>query len=441
NHLPGASVFPANHLGAEAFQQLSPLTCSACHGDTGRHTAVLSGREKAPGSEIGLARLSKLAPAAQRDVCARCHLQGDARIDLVGGKPSSGAPLAGQIPVLVTSSAGDDFRFVGQLERLALSACFRGSTAMTCTSCHEPHRGAAAQGVESFDARCAGCHRLSPSHSSLTVSEVTGEPARSRAGCVDCHVGRSQPFDLPHVRSADHFIRRRIPRPRPDVPHRQFTDPKAEPVLFDEGRLAGALQTADGKRWLSGVLGMGLVSMGRFEEAAPHFDAFPAPGSPAAIRPSVGSGSGLVPLETQTSFHTLRAMVAMTRGQLEPAKAAFTDALTLDRLSAAALLGRARLRFDTRDVRGALEDTQAVIEAFPAAEQPWDLRVEMAERAGRADLALAGLRASTRRWPSNPEAWLKLGLLLRQQGDIEGSKRALDRARSLSPSLAASPPK
>lgn len=180
---------------------------------------------------------------------------------------------------------------------------------------------------------------------------------------------------------------------------------------------------------------MGLVSMGRFEEAARYFDEFPPPGSPAAIRSSVPSDSGLVPLETQTSFHTVRAMILMTRGQFEPAKGAFSDALALDRLTASALMGRARLRIDTGDVAGALVDTQAVIEAFPAAEQPWDLRVEMAERAGRADLALAGLKASTRRWPSNAEQWLKLGLLLRQQGDIEGAKRALDRARSLGPSI------
>jgi Tetratricopeptide repeat len=435
SRLPGASLFPANHLGADAFDHLLPLTCGACHGDTLRHTEIVSGRKAAPGREIGLRQLGKLAPGSQRDVCARCHLQGDARIDLVRGKPRSELPLAGQIPVLVPSPRPDDFRFVGQLERLALSACFRSSPAMTCTTCHEPHRGVRAQGVESFDARCAACHRLAPSHTSLTVSEVTGETARSRAGCVDCHVRRSQPFDLPHVRSADHFIQRRIRLPRHDVPHRQFADPKGEPVLYDDGRLARRLQTAEGRRWLSGVLAMGLVSMGRFDEAARRFDEFPPPGSPEALRSSVPSDSGLSPLETQAAFHTLRAMILMTTGRIEPAKAAFSDALALDPRAASALMSRARLRFDTGDVAGALVDTQAVIEAFPAAEQPWDLRVEMAERAGRSDLALAGLKASTRRWPSNAEQWLKLGLLMRQQGDVEGAKRALDRARALRPSL------
>jgi hypothetical protein len=434
DRLPGSSPFPANHLGADAFEHLSPLTCSACHGDAREHTQIVSGREAARGSELGLARLGKLAPGTQRDVCARCHLQGDARIDLVAGKPSGVHPLAGQIPVLVPSGAPDDFRFVGQLERLALSACFRSSPAMTCTSCHEPHRGVAAQGVESFDTRCARCHQVAKSHTSLIVSQVTGGAARSPSGCVDCHVRRSQPFDLPHVRSADHFIRRTIERPR-DVPHRQFADSSGEVVLFDDGRLARALQTVEGRKWLSGVRAMGFLSMGRVEEAARHFDEFPRPGSLEAIRPSVAPDSGLVPLETQESFHTLRAMILMTRGQFEPAKAAFSDALKLEPRAASALMGRARLRFDTGDVSGALVDTQAVIEAFPAAEQPWDLRVEMAERARRADLTLAGLKATTRRWPSNAEQWLKLGVLLSQQGDVAGAQRAFDRARSLRPSL------
>ena len=42
---------------------------------------------------------------------------------------------------------------------------------------------------------------------------MTGGEPRSAAGCVDCHVRRSQPFDLTEVRSADHWIRRRIEPP------------------------------------------------------------------------------------------------------------------------------------------------------------------------------------------------------------------------------------
>jgi cytochrome c-type biogenesis protein CcmH/NrfG len=97
------------------------------------------------------------------------------------------------------------------------------------------------------------------------------------------------------------------------------------------------------------------------------------------------------------------------------------------------------MHFDGGDLAGALIDTQAVIEAWPAAEHPWDLRAEIAERAGRPDLAIAALEASTRLWPSNARAWAALARLRRTRGDARGADAALARARTLSPS-SASPP-
>ena len=165
--LPGAAAparpaaeprpVPGHHLGADAFDHLQALGCDACHGDPARHLDLFAGVAQGPKGDIGLRRLGALAPGAQRDVCARCHLQGDARLEL--GPAAGDGPIAGRIPVLVPKRAlEDDFRFVGQLERLALSACFRKSPAMTCTTCHRPHAGVAAQGVESFDAACRKCH-------------------------------------------------------------------------------------------------------------------------------------------------------------------------------------------------------------------------------------------------------------------------------------------
>jgi hypothetical protein len=434
--LDSPAPFPSNHLGADAFNRLSPLTCDACHGDVQSHADIVSGRREAPEGDIGVTRLGRLPPGAQRDVCARCHLQGEARIDLVKGKPRRDQALAGQIPVLVPQRTIDDFRFVGQLERLALSECFKASPAMTCTTCHQPHSSVAAQGTASFDAACGKCHPLPASHGSPAPPQT----AARRAGCVDCHVRRSQPFDLPHVRAADHLIRRRIAPPRDDLPHRSFADRDGELALFDDGRLASALETREGRLWLSGVRSMALVSLGRFDDAARLFDGFPPPGSPAARQPSAPPASALVPLETEASFHALRASVLAATGRFDAAKAAFSDALALDPRLAGARLGRARLLLDTGDPAGALVETQAVIEVHPAAEQPWDLRVEIAERAGRRDLVLAALKASARRWPSNAGTWLRLGLLLRQQGDAEGARQALERARALRPSLV-SPPK
>ena len=86
-------------------------------------------------------------------------------------------------------------------------------------------------------------------------------------------------------------------------------------------------------------------------------------------------------------------------------------------------------------MRGALVRHPGRHRRLSEAEEPWDLRVELARRVGRTDLALSALDASTRLWPSNARAWLELGHLLEQRGDTERARRALDRARELSPSL------
>ncbi len=178
---------------------------------------------------------------------------------------------------------------------------------------------------------------------------------------------------------------------------------------------------------------MGLMTLGRIEDAARLFDAFPAPGTAAARASS--APAGLVALETWPSFHQLRALSLLATGRPRDALAAYSDAIVLEPLAAGALMGRARLRFDAGDVAGALTDTQAVIDAFPRAEQPWSLRAHMAERLGRPDLALTAYAAVTEIWPSDPVAWLKLGLLARQRGDVERARAAFERARTLEPSL------
>lgn len=443
--LPGAAVpvgapagerrapFPDNHLGADAFSHLSAFACSTCHGAVDRHPGIVMGQVDAVEGDLGLTRLGTLPPGEQRDICARCHLQGEARFDLVDGRVRRDLPLGGQIPVVVATQVSTDFRFVGQVDRLALSACFRGSPAMTCTTCHAPHASVAEQGTASFDAACATCHQVGQGHTKLTVREVTGHDARTPTGCVDCHVRRSQPFDLPHVRTVDHYVRRHIEPPTDDVPHRQFADPSGPVAIHDDGRLGPALETPEGRRWAAGVLGMALVAMGRFDEAAQRLSAFPAPGTPAARTPF--APSGFAPLEARASFHYLRGMLLMSRGALAEADAALTDAIEVDPLAPHPRMLRARLGFQLGDDRRALVETQGVLSSYPHSEQPWDLRVEIAARVGRADLAVSALDASARIWPSNPDTWIQIGRLV-EATNAERAREAYARALALRPSIA-----
>lgn len=449
----GRSVYPGHALGPAAFHHLDAIGCAACHGDTSRHRAIATGQEPPREDEgLGIRRMGELTAVELRDVCARCHLQGEVRTELgsglEAGAPRRDRPLAGQIPVLVPVRDQTGFRFVGQMEQLALSPCFRASPEMTCTTCHDPHTAVRAQGTASFDAACGSCHAHCPRSPDLTVPRVTGRPARTETGCVDCHMPRAEPADLPHIEAADHRVRRRLPAPetgpgdgaadptRHGLPeHRGVLDREGPMRLYldpHDDRLTAALATSAGERWRRGVEAMGMVSLGRLEDAAERFAGFPAPGSPEARRPT--APEPLVPLETEPLFHHLRAVVLQATGRFEEALAAYGDALELDPDRAETRVGRAELRLHLGDYRGLVADTEDVIRAHPKAEVPWLLRAEMALRLERPDMALTAFEEVASRWPSNPGVWVQIARLRRALGRPD-APQAESRAEELAPGI------
>jgi hypothetical protein len=124
----------------------------------------------------------------------------------------------------------------------------------------------------------------------------------------------------------------------------------------------------------------------------------------------------------------------MGTGKIGAATRAFSDAITIDPGAADARMARARLRFDAGDLAGAGLDAEAVIKMYPQAEQPWDLRIEMAQRMGRVDLALSAADASARLWPFNPRTWAIVARLADQSGQTERARQVRERLRVLSPS-------
>lgn len=432
--LGGSVVYPSNHLGSDAFRHLEPLGCEACHGDLSRHRLLVSGQaEPREGEGLGVTPFATLPVATRRDACSRCHFQGEARFELVDGRPDRTQPLAGQIPLVVTARQVPIFRFVGQMEQLVQAPCFQASPEMTCATCHDPHTGVREQGLASLESACLECHQgLPATHGGgRTVEEIAGRPARTEAGCVDCHMAYGQPADLPHVVTVNHRIER-ILRDVPDeMPHQEFLDPGGPVTVYHDERLAPQMATAEGRRWKDGVMAMGLVIMDRFEEAEELFDRFPAPGTPEARRAT--APDGLVPLETWPTFHHLRGRVLQSRGRPAEALAAYGDALTLDPAQAAIRMDRARLRLAVGDRAGVVEDTERVLEAHPRSENPWNLRAQMAIRMGRPDMALKAFESSAEAWPSNPAIWYALADLRRVVGDAAGAEEALSRGRELAP--------
>jgi len=426
-------VYPGNALGVDALERLGPLACDACHGETRRHADIESERVAAEGDDIGLARLGDLAAGEQRDVCARCHLDGEARVALhpLAGYGPRRSPLHQLRPVLVPAQPDDDFRFVAQLDRLVLSACFRGSPAMTCTTCHAPHSAVAAQGLASLQAACLACHAPADCHrpASLPVRDVTGEDARTQEGCLDCHVRRSQPYDLAGVRTADHWIRRRIPLPATAPPRAHHGGPLA---VFDDGRLAAALDTDGGRAWSQGLVALGLWRRGEVEEAARLLATFPPPGTPAVDWPP--PPAPLPPLPLSGSFHFLRGLVLEAAGRPE-ALEAYDDALHADPRAPEPRVNRAALRLELLgDAAGARADADQLLALYPRAEAGFNLHARALAQQGDLDSAEWALVQSTLCWPSNAGVWHELGRLYRATGQLDLAKAALVQAAALEPS-------
>ena len=443
--LPGVSksktqIYPSHALGINAFKHIRALGCNACHGDTQPHLQYMTGDKKAPSSIL---KLSNLSATQKTDICAQCHLQGDIRFELINHRTKvlKRLPLGAQVPVLVANGPPQEsFRFVSQVERLAASMCFKKSPRMTCISCHDPHQGVKQQGLVQLEKACLKCHKKNLRHeatcirpTALTIEDVTGQKkARTPYGCIDCHLRRSEPFDLPGIRSADHFIRRRIPLPS-RATFRELSRPGYGFRLWGETRLKKVLSTSGGQRWRRGLLAMALSQTGQSSRAAPLFAQFAAPGQPDAVRPT--APPPLIPLETWPSFHQLRALNLLEQGQKENARAAFEDVLRLDPTHAGGLLSRARLALIQGDFKQVMFDTQKVIENYPEAEEPWRLRVWLAERLGSQHFQIKGLEELLARWPSDAHAWLKLAQLYGQAGDPVNAGRALQRVKKLSPGL------
>jgi Flp pilus assembly protein TadD len=183
---------------------------------------------------------------------------------------------------------------------------------------------------------------------------------------------------------------------------------------------------------------MGLVTMGRAEEAAALFAAFPAPGTAAALHPT--APVELIPLETEASFHQARGLALLASQQPQAALAALTDALALDPSLASARLERARVQVVLGDMQGALADTDVILAAHPKAEGPWNVRATMALRTGVPAMAASALDVSTQLWGSNATVWLQLGTLYSQLGQQERAEQAFAYARVLQPALPGLPP-
>ena len=135
----------------------------------------------------------------------QCHLEGNAAIQRPGKhlyQYRPGDNLSDYIRYYVlTDSAQSGQRAASQFEALAQSACKRKSgDAMSCTSCHDPHRAVTPEDrVAFYRAKCLTCHSKEPGENHH----------RDQPDCTRCHMPASLSSDIAHTAVTDHSIPRR----------------------------------------------------------------------------------------------------------------------------------------------------------------------------------------------------------------------------------------
>lgn len=183
------------------------VACERCHGSGAAH--VKGGAIVNP---------AKLTPARRDDICMQCHLEGKAAIERPGRHAyefQPGDALSDYVRYfLLVDAKGSGLGAVSQVEALAQSQCKKKSgDAMSCTSCHDPHRSPSAeQRVAFYRGKCLACHGAA-----FGAKHHSDHP-----DCTTCHMPASPSTDVAHTEVTDH----RIPR-RPQISPQLLQNPDA----------------------------------------------------------------------------------------------------------------------------------------------------------------------------------------------------------------------
>jgi Tfp pilus assembly protein PilF len=213
--LPQIVAGSHNRFQQPPFRFLT-VGCERCHGPGAVHVAQRSQDAAFGGPFVGSSDLSivnprKLRPEVRDDVCAQCHLAGDARV-LQPGKNyldfRPGTPLGDVVAIFSVPQTikGNHFVALDQFEQLKMSRCWAASNGrMGCISCHDPHvQLHGNEASEFFRNRCLTCHATDSCRAPQSQRQATS-PADN---CILCHMPKQPTENIGHSSITDHRILR-----------------------------------------------------------------------------------------------------------------------------------------------------------------------------------------------------------------------------------------
>jgi hypothetical protein len=357
--------------------------CERCHGPGAIHVVQ---RTLDPGFEGGIdpsiVNPQRLPPDLRDNVCAQCHLAGDARVlqpgkDYLDFRP--GTPLGDVAAIFSVPQAikGNHFVALDQFEELKLSRCWTASSGrLGCISCHDPHvqlHGNAADGF--FRSRCLTCHTSRSCTAPVAKRQVTAPPDN----CILCHMPKQPTENIGHSSLTDH----RILRTQSEIPASLQIGPSASLDLIYDTKPPGADETRNlrnlalayaqvGERY--GELGQkGLAVIRRAAAALPGDPEIQAAygkvllnTSPGQLQLAAQSLQKAVDLGSKSAeVRGLLARLKLQQGQLTAAMDLYKESIQMDPYLAPSYLDLARIYLMLKDRDNALKILDAVLKIDP----------------------------------------------------------------------------
>jgi hypothetical protein len=364
--------------------------CERCHGPGAIHVRQHT-EEAALGVSIdegtidfSIVNPRKLRPEIRDDVCAQCHLSGDARVlqpgrNYLDFRP--GTPLGDVVAIFSVPQTikGNHFVALDQFEQLKMSRCWTASNGkLGCISCHDPHvQIHGDQAVDFFRSRCLSCHATGSCRAPLPQRQATS-PSDN---CISCHMPKQPTENIGHSSITDH----RILRTQSEIPAllQGAASPSTMDLIYDT-KPSGSGETQENLRSLALAYSqvavrfpeLGEKGLALLEQAAAAFPADAeiqaAYGSvlrvarpkdeqrtTQALQKAIDDGSKSAEVRTQLARLRLRD------GQVTAAMELYKESIQMDPYFTPAYLDLAQVYSMLKDRKNALEILDSVLKIDP----------------------------------------------------------------------------
>jgi predicted CXXCH cytochrome family protein len=442
------------------------IDCQRCHGPGGNHIRV-TGTAGAQKQDIraSIVNPARLSPRLQMDLCMQCHLEPTS-----AGVPSlirrfnrgpfsfvAGEPLSNFLLVFdhAPGTGHDDkFEIVGSgAYRLRQSQCFLKSTggrsgdAMTCQTCHDPHRIPRGDAAATYYAAvCRQCH------SAAFDARVAAGQHTAAADCVSCHMPKRRTDDVVHVVMTDHLIQRRPPARDllAEIPERHPSEAEeyhGEVVPYYPATLAptgeSALYRAVAQVALRNNLQAGIAALARdivrVQPRESEFymvlgDAWQSGGKP---REAVTAYEQAVRLRPDFPRGLLSLATALkAAGQVPRAAGILQRAVQIAPSSPAAWFQYGTVDYALGQVDAAIAKMEKAIALDPEIQGAYTGLAELLAGTGKLDRAETALREALRIDPYDATAYDLTGRVLAGKGELPEALYDFEKATRLRPGYA-----